>query len=556
MPKILPILAIAGALTQAALAFSAFTASDALAQGAGKPVPPPLSLRQAAYYKDHPTERAALMARLPIPHDSVGPVPDAAQQRPTVGGVWKTVTAPMPSSGASAPHLMMDGTVLVHAQCTGNWYKLTPNIDGTYKDGTWSTIATMPAGYTPLYFAVQVLVDGRLIVNGGEYNACAEAWTNLGAIYDPATNTWASVATPFTSSTIGDAQSTVLINKNYMLADCCTTQQAILNPSTMTWTATGSGKFDVNDEEAWSLLPSGNLITGDAYVYTNSCGMNTEAYTAATGTWASAGASPVQLSDCSGLSPSYEVGPQVLRPNKSVVMFSGMATGSPAGTAVYSTTTGTYTPGANVPAVHGVNYTLADAPAALEPNGNILFAASPGPAFSLPTHFFEYSLSNTAARITNDPANTAGNTSYVYNLLVLPNGQILLTDFSNTIQLYTPGGVPNAAWAPVITTLSSTTITRGTGYSITGSQLNGRSEAGAYGDDVQEATDFPLIRIRNNASGHVYYCQTTGETSRDISAKAVSTMTFLCPRTVESGAATLVVVANGIPSAAQAVTIR
>ena len=59
-------------------------------------------------------------------------------------------------------------------------------------------------------------------------------WTNMGAIYDPVTNTWTSVNPPSGWSSIGDALSVALFNGTFMLANCCTRQQALLNPSTMT----------------------------------------------------------------------------------------------------------------------------------------------------------------------------------------------------------------------------------------------------------------------------------------------------------------------------------
>jgi hypothetical protein len=124
-------------------------------------------------------------------------------------------------------------------------------------NGTWSLIASLPAGYAPLYFASQVLPDARVIINGGEYNFGVPVWTPLGAIYDPLKNTWTSIAPPAGWSTIGDAQSIVLPNGQYMLANCCTKQQAILDLATMTWTPTGANKADINDEEGWTLLPDG-----------------------------------------------------------------------------------------------------------------------------------------------------------------------------------------------------------------------------------------------------------------------------------------------------------
>ena len=53
------------------------------------------------------------------------------------------------------PLLLTDGTVIV-SDCgsVGNWYKLTPDITGSYVNGTWTQIATMPVingvQYAPL----------------------------------------------------------------------------------------------------------------------------------------------------------------------------------------------------------------------------------------------------------------------------------------------------------------------------------------------------------------------------------------------------------------------
>ncbi|PYX02251.1 MAG: hypothetical protein DMG85_21865 [Acidobacteria bacterium] len=68
-------------------------------------------------------------------------------------------------------------------------------------------------------------------------------------------DTWTSVNPPAGWNNIGDAQTVVLNNGTFMLANAVTAQAALLNASTLTWTATGSGKFDINDEEGWTLLP-------------------------------------------------------------------------------------------------------------------------------------------------------------------------------------------------------------------------------------------------------------------------------------------------------------
>jgi hypothetical protein len=95
--------------------------------------------------------------------------------------------------------------VLVHNSCGRDWYKLTPDASGSYVNGTWSAISPLPKGYAPLYFGSAVLPDGRLIIEGGEYNAatgrCNAVWTTQGAIYNPVANTWTSIAPPAAGKT-------------------------------------------------------------------------------------------------------------------------------------------------------------------------------------------------------------------------------------------------------------------------------------------------------------------------------------------------------------------
>jgi len=172
--------------------------------------------------------------------------------------------------GPGAPILLTDGTVLVQDNGCRDWWKLTPDNTGSYLNGTWTQIESLPLDYSPLYHSTAVLPDGRVIIEGGEYNFLHPAWTSKGAIYDPVANTWTPVAPPRFFGTCcgfnhrnGDAQSAVLADGTYMQANCCTTQAALLDAKTLTWTPTGSGKFDINDEEGWTLLPNGHVLTVD-----------------------------------------------------------------------------------------------------------------------------------------------------------------------------------------------------------------------------------------------------------------------------------------------------
>src|SRR5438477_7206676 len=162
-------------------------------------------------------------------------------RKPTTSGTWADVAAALPfTNGPWNPVQLTDGAVVIQDYCTSNWFKLTPDSKGNYANGSWSAIAAMPTGYQPLFFASQILPNGELVVNGGEYEDCQSAWTNLGAIYDPVANGWAPVAPPPGWATIGDAESIVLPDGSYLLANCCDApaQQAIgtLTAGVMTWT--------------------------------------------------------------------------------------------------------------------------------------------------------------------------------------------------------------------------------------------------------------------------------------------------------------------------------
>ncbi len=133
---------------------------------------------------------------------------------------------------------------------------------------------------------------------------------------------------------------------------------------------------------------------------------------------------------------------------------------------------------------------------------------------------------------------------------------MLFNDGSHHLLVYTAGGTPNPAWAPSINSISTTTFKPGTSASLSGTQLAGLSQGAAYGDDVQDATNFPLVRITNSKTGVVTYARTSNWSSVSIAPGAASSTDFTIPKTTPAGASTLVVIANGIASAPVPVTIR
>jgi hypothetical protein len=538
----------------------------------GKAPPLPLSLPMIQRLQKNPALLQEWQKGLnpvtskPAPPPPLPPPPlRRSGKKPPVGGSWSLAPSAPGSPPLSSPLLLTDGTVIAHVSCTGTWWKLTPDFTGSYTNGSWAQIASLPSGYTPRFYSSAVLPDGRVIVEGGEYNtSCKEAWTNLGAIYDPLSNTWTAITPPSGWKNIGDAQATVLANGTYMQANALTFQQARLNPAGLTWTPTGTGKFDRNDEEGWTLLPDGSVLAVDAFT-SGGCGANTERYLPGTGAWASAGNTPSILPDCANLTnPTFELGPQVLRPDGTVVAFGGTTCGSKAAclpgntsvvtpSAIFNSASSTWSAGPGIPQVtdgFGTNnYTLADAPATLLPTGNVLFAASPNyNAFVTPTHFFELDATDLISQVA-EPTDASSFNSFQWNFLVLPTGQIMAleTDGPN-VWIYTPSGFALAAWSPAVTSAPASLVSGGT-FTLSGTQLNGLSQGAAYGDDAQAASNYPIIAILNSATGDVVFGRSFNFSTMTVAPNAAGSASFTMPENVEPGPSSLFVIANGIASA-------
>jgi len=491
---------------------------------------------------------------------------------------WTPLKNPPPFGTPGTMLLESDGTVLVHDEPDNNttggtnaWYKLTPDSTGSYVDGTWSQIASMPAAYSPLYFASAILPDGRMIVEGGEYIGENAVWSDQGEIYDPVTNAWRSVAPPPGWTNIGDAASEVLADGTFMLQHPCqtcvtnpdlTVDDALLNARTLKWTVIpGTGKNDPNDEEGWTLEPSGQLLTVDTWIPAA-----TQLFNPSTKSWSFAGNTAANGNPVDPF-PVVEIGPQAEMPGgNTFVVGAGSSTQEPptacttnvaTQTALYTYqagTAGTWTAGPEIPAIGNEEYDATDGPASTLPDGNVLFDAS-ACVYNTPTHFFVYNAGSGTLTQIPDAPNAANDTSYNTRMLTLPNGQVLYNDGSSQMEVYTAGGTPNPSWQPSISSLSSTSLAPGRTYFLSGRQLAGLDQGSVYGDDVQDSTNFPLVRITNTATGVVTYARTSDWTSVSVKPGTWSSTRFTLPAGTPAGRSTLVVVANGIASPPSSVTI-
>jgi hypothetical protein len=458
--------------------------------------------------------------------------------------------------------LLTDGSMLVENTGTqnigtpnnGEMWVLKPDNMGIYANGTWTQVATLPTGYAPLYFASAVLPDGRAVYIGGKFNGPASVgsptYTNMGAIYDPTANVWTSITPPaFFGSQIGNACSVILDDGTFMLQNPFGTNAALLNASTLSWTETGSGKADSNFNEGWTLLPNGKVLTVNCYtddmVTPPANRRRTELYDPLTGLWTTTGDTTVSLiSDPPPTNPNFgPMGPQVLRANGTV-----FAVGSSGATNIYDVTSGTWSTGPMLPVVPTEGQlSVPYGPGLLLPNGNVFFVAAAPPTTSQPPHFFEFDGINLIEQ-PQPPLAIAGGFAYRWGFLILPSGEVFVSNlFRNYI--YTPGDTShNSAWEPVIFDVPKKVRPNKT-YKITGVLFNGMSQASMYGSNYQGATNYPLVRITNNSTGHVFYCRTHDHSYMGVAATNLKVSTnFDVPASIELGKSTIEVVTNGIAS--------
>jgi len=509
---------------------------------------------------------------------------------------WETIPTGNTSSGqllADEMILLSDGTVLIHNANTGSpnpaqpnlasasasqWLRMSPDKNGKYENPSWSPTITMATARE--FFASGMMRNGRVFVVGGETSTDTANTNNtgldspLGEVFDPVTNKWTPLSKPGTFSYIqGDVAACVLADGRVLMGALSTPQTAIWNPAYNTWTAAGTGaaKTVTPNEETWTLLPDGSVLTVDVF----SAGNAAERYIPATDAWGPAGpGAPPNLAlpqvtspnPLIGTRPVNEIGPAVLLPNGTV-----FAIGATGQTGLYNTATGWSVgpsfPPDNSPANLWPTLTAIDAPACLLPNGKLVCLGgvtvpSGSGFFSNNVQFLEFDPSSNAATIPlldKQPGNQVANaTTFTWHcwFLLLPTGQLLCSATQTTLYLYTPDGGPQPGWKPTITSVP-TTLATGETYTITGTQLNGLSQAVSYGDDGQMATNYPLVQITNNATNPptVAYLRTFNFSSLGVAVPGPVSADFQVPCDLPPGPWQLRVIVNGIASDPVPVTI-
>jgi hypothetical protein len=508
---------------------------------------------------------------------------------PVFAHSWSTVAATGAApSNVGVMLLLPDGTVLAQENDdqhnSSAWYLLTPDSSGHYVDGTWTALSSMHD--SRLFFSSQVLPNGTVFVAGGEDgtgNASAEIYNpqadplNPGHDAIPASDPWTyispptSLLNPSDSSPAGgnqaflDATSELLPNGNVL--------DAPVNPGTYGgtliyspangWTngPTLKNNESDQDEASWVKLPDNSILTIGPFDQTSQRFIPT--VTGGSGSWIVDHSVPQPIYD----SIVSEEGPANLLPNGKA-FFSG-GTGN---TVIYtpsgSTAEGSWTQGPVVPQ----NLAPQDAPGAMMNNGKLLCAFAPkatantnAGSYQPPTSFFEYdytvgttgSFTEVGAPYGSDggPNNLkqAPAACYTFEMLDLPDGKVLMSNFGGTLYIYNPDSNTNSTVTSLKPTISSVTRAADGAYLLSGTLLNGFSEGAAYGDDAQMSTNYPIVSLTNGSKA--YYARTLNWSSTGVrqTGKTVTTE-FFPPLNLPTGTYSLVVSANGLQSAAYSFT--
>ncbi len=437
-----------------------------------------------------------------------------------------------PDSSGCLMLLLSDGTVLCKTingrDRIGNmWNKLSPDVNGSYLNGSWSRACSMQD--SRLYFSSQTLKNGKVYLAGGEYGT----GKSLGEIYDPVSNTWTQL--PATGNILSDACSAILEDGKILQASLSVFNKTLIfNPITSTY-SNGPNTLGGHNESTWLKLADKSIL----FVNINS--MSSERYIPALNQWTVDANVPSNLYDPYG----SETGPGFMLPDGRLFFM-----GSLGNTAYYTpsgnNSPGTWAAGPNMPTGMG----MPDAPGAMMNDGKIIFSCGPKPVstasiFIAPTYFYEFDYLNNSFTALTAPGGgvTLADTAFNTTMLNLPDGNIMLSKWGlKNYYVHKPNGLPLAAGKPTINSVAQAGCSNT--FALTGLLFNGICEGSSYGDDWQMNTNFPIVKL--SSGSNVYYARTYNWNSTGLRRGLLpDTTLFTLPPNLPNGTYSLSVSANG-----------
>jgi hypothetical protein len=451
--------------------------------------------------------------------DPLPPPRSVAAVPPPIGAFSLLPTNPV-SNTANSMILLTDGSVLVNnGDDWHRWSRLVPDSNGSYANGTWTSVASSFRGR--LYYPEYVLPDGRVWVAGGEFVQASDNDLNQTEIYDPVANTW-SAGPPGLLSEIADIASSMLNDGRIILGHRFSGMTQIYAPASNTFTTNATMlDGDIASEGNWQLLADGSVFAPTHVA---------QRYLPATDQWVHTAPAPIVVSS------DLEQGPILMLQDGRVLVMSDRDT-----TAYFTPPTSAADPGSWTvgPSLPGGLF-ADDVPASILPDGKVLVEGTVGMFGDL--SLFE--LDPNTSTYTSIASPFVSEKGFATRMLVLPTGQVMFSG-GGAFWLYSPSGAPQDSWRPVI---SAVNPNADGSFTITGQQLNGRTLGAVYGDDGMMNSNFPIVYLKD-AANHVYYLRSFGFSTMGIrTGSATVSAKFRVPASVPAGSYSLFVSAVGIAS--------
>jgi hypothetical protein len=429
-----------------------------------------------------------------------------------------------------------------------------------------------------------LLPDGAILA-GNIFNRTAYR-------YSPATDSWIFDSSKFYNDRSDEEGWAKLADGKVLTYDLFQTIQAgngtdgyaeLYDPQAQTWSSTSpvdghaNGTLPVLSSSALGFELGPTLRLLDGRILQVGANQHTAIYDEPTNSWAPGPDIIGSLSNSQGTVPgnfggddapaailpnghvilAADAGPAMFTSSGNVTMGSKVITNIPStlgiqvGWSVTATNNGTTVASGSVTSVDSATQiTITNAAAGSATPATISWGAE----FSRPTELFDFdpsnnSLSPVSPAIPDARLNTSA--AFVTRMLVLPTGQLLFSDSSRQLYIYTPDGSAPLAKRPVV---NRVTYNGGGLFTVTGKQLNGQSAGSTYGDDVQNDENYPIVRLANSSG--VFYCRSTNWSTTGVGTGSVpETFNFTLNPHITPGNYTLTVSGAGISSLPVAVAI-
>ncbi len=341
---------------------------------------------------------------------------------------------------------------------------------------------------------------------------------------------------PAPNATFSDANSEILPDGRVL---CALVQGSlngtiIYNPVTNAWT-TGPNSIGIHNESAWVKLADDSILMVDRNT------TNSERYMPGSNTWVADATVPVSLYDPYGL----ESGAGFRLPDGRAFYL-----GSTGHTALYTpsggASAGTWAAGPDIPLASGTP----DAPAAMlvQRQDPVRRLARADFRQSLPDadHLLRVRL---PGELVYRRADADGR--HDQSLLLLRHDARAAGRDGALLRLQQPRSTATSRMGrrSPRASRSITTVTQNANgsFHIVGTQLNGISEGSCYGDDNQNATNYPIVRLTSGTT--VYHARSFNWSRTSVATGSTPVSTeFALPAGLPSGTYSLTVVANGISS--------